>query len=532
MSSSQTPKEGGAGALDEERHFRTDRLKDGLGRHAARSGAVTAVSQGVKFFTGMAATVVLARLLTPQDYGLIGMVAVIIGFVSMFKDMGLSAATIQKKEITHDQVSTLFWINVALSVAVMLLTAALSPVVAWFYGEPRLLWITVGYAAGFLAGGLTVQHEALLRRQMRFGALAAIEITSLAVGLSVAVLMAWRGAGYWALICNQLVQGVTYAAGVWIVCGWRPRKPVRYSGVRQLLAFGGNLTGFHVVNYFARNLDNLLIGKFWGSRQLGLYARAYQLLLLPIDQINTPVGAVAVPALSRLNDSPERYRLAYLRILEKVAILTMPGVAFMISTSDWIVRLMLGSQWDEAARIFALLGFVGLVQPVANTIGWLFITQGRTRHMFKWGIAGSGLIIVSICVGLPWGAVGVAASYSAIFLLVVTPLLFWYVGRSGPVRAADIYRTIAPAACTALGVIGALFALRRWTAITQPLAGLAIAFGVAAVVTLLILSALPRGRAALVDFKQLLGLLRKEKEVEVGAVSLAESGRTSSQAAT
>lgn len=530
MPSSQTSKPGVPGPLDEERHFRTDRLRDGLARHAARSGAVTALSQGVKFFAGMGATVVLARLLTPQDYGLIGMVAVVVGFVSMFKDMGLSAATIQKEEITHGQVSTLFWINVALSAAGMLLTAALAPAVAWFYGEPRLVWITIGFAAGFLAGGLTVQHEALLRRQMRFGAIAAVEITALAVGLVVAIVMAWYGAGYWALVCNQLAQGVTYAAGVWVVCGWRPRRPVRHSGVRQLLAFGGNLTGFHVVNYFARNLDNMLIGKFWGSRQLGLYARAYQLLLLPIDQINTPVGAVAVPALSRLNDSPERYRLAYLRILEKVALLTMPGVAFMIGTSDWIVRLMLGSQWEEAGRIFALLGVVGLVQPVANTVGWLFITQGRTRHMFKWGVVGSGIIIASIVLGLPWGAVGVAASYSAIFLVVVTPLLFWYVGRSGPVRAADIYRTIAPAAGAALCVLGALFALRRAVVVTRPLAGLAVGFGVATIAALLILSALPRGRAALRDFRQLFSLLRKERDV--GAVGLAEPGRTSSPAAT
>ena len=529
MPLSQTSKQAEAIEHD-ERHFRTDRLKDDLGRRAARSGAVTILSQGVKFITMMAATVILARLLTPQDYGLIGMVAVIIGFVSMFKDMGLSTATIQKEEITGEQVSTLFWVNVALSVAVMLLTAALAPVVAWFYNEPRLVWITIGYAAGFLSGGLTVQHEALLRRQMRFTALAAIEITSLALGLIVGIVLAWKGMGYWALIFNQLVYGVAYAAGVWIVCNWRPGKPVRNSGVRSMLAFGGNLTGFHIINYFARNLDNLLIGKFWGSVQLGLYAKAYQLLLLPIDQINTPIASVAVPALSRLNDSPERYRQAYLRILEKVAILTMPGVAFMIACSDWIVNLVLGPQWSEASRIFALLGIVGLMQPVANTVGWLFITQGRTRDMFHWGLMGSSIIIISIIVGLPWGAVGVAAVYSAVFLLIVTPLLFWFVGRSGPVRASDFYRTVAPVACAALCVYGALFALRRSELITQPLVGLIVGFIITVVVTLLILAALPKGRMALRDFKQLFGLLRRKKETNV--VGLADSGRASSQAAT
>ena len=536
MPSSQTPEqeeqarslERGGG--DDERHFRTDRLKDDLGRRAARSGAVTVASQGFKFFAGMAATVVLARLLTPQDYGLIGMAAVVIGFVSMFKDMGLSAATIQKEEITGEQVSTLFWVNVGLSVAVMALTAALAPAVAWFYGDARLTWITVGYSAGFLFGGLTVQHEALLRRQMRFGALAAVEILSLLAGIAAAVILAWRGWGYWALVFNQLVQGVTYAAGVWAVCGWRPGRPVRYSGVRSMLAFGGNLTGFSVVNYFARNLDNLLIGKFWGSYQLGLYAKAYQLLLLPIDQINTPVASVAVPALSRLNDEPERYRQAYLRILEKVSILTMPGVAFMIACSDWIVSLVLGPQWTEAARIFALLGVVGLVQPVANTVGWLFITQGRTREMLRWGLIGSAIIIAAIAAGLPWGALGVAASYSIVFVFVVVPLLFWYVGRSGPVRAADFYRTIAPVACASACAFGALLLLRRVAVAARPLTGLLLGLAVAAAVTLLVLYALPAGRAALRDFKQLFGLLTKKREAS--APSLADPAAARSPAST
>src|SRR5256885_374208 len=172
---------------DESRHFRTDHLKADLGGRTARGGAVTIASQGIKFFTSMAATVVLARLLTPQDYGLIGMVAVVTGFISMFKDLGLSTATIQREKITADQISTLFWVNVGLSIAAMLLTAAIAPGVAWIYGEPRLMPITLGFAAGFLSGGLTVQHEALLRRLMRFSALATLEIISIMGGLVVAI---------------------------------------------------------------------------------------------------------------------------------------------------------------------------------------------------------------------------------------------------------------------------------------------------------------------------------------------------------
>jgi O-antigen/teichoic acid export membrane protein len=496
-----------------DHHFRTDHLKADLGSRTARGGVATITSQGFKFFIGMAATIVLARLLTPQDYGLVGMVAVVTGFVSMFKDMGLAVATIQKEKINAEQISTLFWINVALSVVVMLVTTAVAPGVAWFYGEPRLTMITIGFAAGFLFGGLTVQHEALLRRQMRFTALAVLEITSLVIGLGVAVMLARRGARYWALVINQLIQAITYAAGVWIVCGWIPGPPVRSSGVRSMFAFGGNLTGFHVINYFARNLDNMLIGKFWGSWQLGIYSKAYQLLLLPIDQINSPIAAVAVPALSRLADSPDRYRKAYLRILEKVAILTMPAMAFMIVCSDWIVNLILGPQWIAASRIFAVLGIVGLIQPVANTTGWLFMSQGRARDMFRWGLIGSTIMIVAIIAGLPWGAIGVALTYSSSFLFIVAPLLFWFVGRRGPVRTRDFYSAIAPVASASLCGLAAALLFRASTPSASMFLGMAACFLIISISTFLILVVLPSGRLLLRDAITIISLLTSKPPI-------------------
>ncbi|MET0648488.1 MAG: lipopolysaccharide biosynthesis protein [Pyrinomonadaceae bacterium] len=491
---------------DPDRHFRTDHLKDDLRARAARGGVLAVGSQGIKFFFSMAATVVLARLLTPDDYGLIGMVAVVTGFVSLFKDLGLSQATVQREEITAAQVSTLFWINVVVSAAAMFVTAALAPAVAWFYGEQRLALITLGYAAGFLAGGLTVQHEALLRRQMRFGALAALELGALVAGLVAAVALAWGGWGYWALVANQLVLGVVYAAGVWVVCRWVPGRPVRGSGVRSMLAFGGNLTGFHVVNYLGSNFDNLLVGRFWGARQLGLYAKAYQLLLLPIDQINSPVAGVSVPTLARLTGEPERYRSAYMRILEKLTLVTMPLAAFMIVTSDWLVRLVLGPQWDETARIFMILGFGALLLPIHNSTGWLFMTQGRTREMFHWGFIDVAMKVSLIAAGLPWGATGVAFGIVARVYLQ-GPLLYWYVGRRGPVRAGDIYRAAVPSACAAACTLAALIGLRALIPSATPLVGLAVSLVVTVCATLFALVCLPKGRAALHDLKNTFSLL-------------------------
>jgi PST family polysaccharide transporter len=334
---------------------------------------------------------------------------------------------------------------------------------------------------------------------MRFTSLAVVEIAAMLASVSTAMSLAWYGAQYWSLVFSQLVFVAATAVCVWLLSGWRPGFPTRRSGVRPMLVFGGNLTGFSLINYWARNLDNLLIGRIWGASQLGLYSRAYQLLLLPIDQISAPISAVAVPALSRLADSPERYRQAYLRIVAKVAMVTMPLMAFMIVTSDWMVRVILGSQWMGVSPLFAWLGIAGLVQPLASTAGWLFITQARTREMFQWGAIGSAILMVAICAGLPWGALGVAISYSLSNLLIVLPLLLWFVCRTGPVHAADVLRAIAPAAWASLCLLAALGLLRHPLDAFDAPGALALASTVAIVVVPLGFLVLPSGRLVLLD---------------------------------
>ena len=495
-----------------EQYFKTDHLKADLKGRTVRGGAVTVISQISKQVLGLGSTVVLARLLTPQDYGLLAMVTAVTGFVAMFKDMGLSMATVQRPEISQEQISTLFWVNVALGIAIFFVTVGIAPFISWYYGEPKLTLITIYLAIGFIFGGLTVQHQALLRRQMRFTSIAFIDISAVGLGIAVGIGSALFGMSYWALIFMILASTLTTAVGTWMMCHWRPGRPQHIGEVRSMLSFGGNLTGFNVVNYFARNLDNLLIGKFFGAKQLGLYSKAYQLLLLPLRQINGPVSSVAVPALSRLADSPELYRRTYLRILEKISILTMPAVAYMIVTSDWLILLILGPQWTEASRIFALLGIVGLVQPISNTTGWLFITQDRTRDMFKWGIIGSAISIGSIIAGLPWGAVGVAASYAIVGLFFQSPLLYWYVGREGPIRNRDFYITAAPAMCASSCVFIALIVFRKWVQISNPLTGLSVALGITVLIALSVFVILPAGRRALSDIWALIPSLYQRPE--------------------
>ncbi len=414
--------------------FSSEYSKANLKSRSVRGGLVTFTTQGITFFLGFLSTVVLARLLVPEDFGLIAMVTAVTRFITIFKDMGLSMATVQKENINHAQVSTLFWINLSLSLAIMLLVTALAPVIALFYNQARLTWITVSLASTFVFSGLTIQHQALLRRQMRFGSLALTQIISISIGILAAIVSALYGMGYWALVIKQLVESLTNMLAVWVACKWRPGKPVWRSGVRSMLSFGGNLTGFNLLNYFARNADNLLIGRFWGSVQLGLYAKAYGLLMLPIRQVTAPIAAVAIPALSRLQDDPVNYQRYYYRALRAIAFVTMPTIAMLAALSEEVIEIVLGNRWIGAAAIFKVLAFAALLQPVVNPVGWVFVSLGQTDRQLRWALFAAPITVISFIIGLPWGAYGIAFSYMICNLTVLAFPALWWSFRFSPIN--------------------------------------------------------------------------------------------------
>ena len=490
--------------------FDTEYLKTDLKGRSVRGGAVTMAAQGASFFLQMGSTVVLARLLTPQDFGLIAMVTAVTGFVLMFKDMGLSMATVQKAEVNHAQISTLFWINVGLSLGVMLVIAALAPAIAWFYNEPRLTWITLALAGAFVFGGFTIQHQALLRRNMRFGSLALIQIISMSVGILTAIIAAWYGGGYWSLVLMQLATAITSAIAVWVVCGWRPGLPVRRSGVREMLVFGGHLTFFNIISYFSRNLDNILIGWRWGSGPLGLYSKAYGLLMLPLRQINAPLSAVAIPVLSRLQEEPERYRRFYCRLLNVIAFITMPLVLGMAAVSEQLVYILLGKQWLRAATIFKILAFVAVAQPLAQTRGWLLVSLGQTRRYIYWGLISGSAVVVSFIVGLPWGPVGVAFCYTVCGYMLLYPA-YKFAFRYSPIKMKDLYYAIRRPLPIAIAMylcmeLTKLYVI-SWGAIWTLVMCSAVGFLVLALAILL----WPAARSEALNILECVRLLRKSK---------------------
>jgi PST family polysaccharide transporter len=484
--------------------FATSHLADDLRGRALRGGAVTLTGQGAMLCLQVGSTMVLARLLTPSVFGLIAMMTAVTGFLALFKDLGLSTATVQKRQVTHEEVNFLFWVNVTVSAVLMIVVAALGPALALLYREPALTLITAVTSIGFLFDGLGVQHAALLQRQMRFVALTVIQVSAMAISVAVAIVMALCGTGYWALVAMSIVTAAVATVGYWVACSWRPGRPRRAAGVREMLAFGGYLTGFNTVNYFARNMDNVLIGWRWGPGPLGLYSRAYSILMLPLQQINAPAATVAVPSLSRLQDEPDRYRRAYREVLGKLTLVTAPLVALMTATSGWIIAIVLGPQWHGAAAIFAWLGIAAFVQPVTNTTGWLFITQHRTREFFIWGLIGSAIAVASFVVGLPHGPVGVAAAYAISSLLIGTPCLLWYVGRRGPVSAKDILQACLKPWLTGLAVLAVIVLLRLAFPHLGPVVGLALAAALTAAIMLPVLRFTRLGKEAVADLRSLL----------------------------
>jgi PST family polysaccharide transporter len=407
-------------------------------------GGVAAVSgQGVKFVVQTATTMVLARLLSPQDFGLLGMVVVVTGFLALFQDAGLGMATVQRLEVTHEQTSTLFWINVAVGAILATLCAALAPVMVAFYHEPRLYWITVVSGGTLMLNGLAAQHSALLQRSMRFVTQAKIGVLSLTVGSGTGIVMALLGCRYWSLVGMAMVSALVSVGGVWLAVPWVPGPPRRRSGIRSMLHFGGLATCNSFVVFLAWNAEKILLGRVWGPDALGLYGRAFQLVTLPVQQLNTAVTGVAFPALSRIQNDAKRLARSFLRGFSLLISATIPITITCALFAEEIVRVVLGAKWMEAAPIFRLLSPVAVVFAVANPFSWLLMSTGRIGRALTLAAATTPLVILGIVLGLSHGPKGVALGYSSAMTALVIPIAAWSKHGTG-ITWADLWEATNP----------------------------------------------------------------------------------------
>ena len=380
---------------------------------------------------------ILSRLLEPRDFGLIGMAAAFTGVLFLFRDFGLSTATVQRATVSEEQTSTLFWLNFLFGAILTLVTVVFAPAVASFYHEPRLLWITRIVAFGFVFNGAGVQHSAILQRNMRFTAIAVTDMIALVVSTTIAIVGALMGYGYWALAAMTASLPFFGVVGVWFATGWIPGLPRRGMGVRSMLRFGSTVTLNSLVLYMAFNMDKVLLGRFWGSEVLGIYSRAYQVIRIPTDSLNYTVGEVAFSALSRVQGAADRLRRYFLRGYSLVLSLTFPITVACGIFPEEIVSVLLGSKWHSAVQTFRLLAPTILVFAIANPLGWLLTSLGMVGRGLKIAFVLAPVMFAGYLLGLSHGANGVAFAYSVTMLVWLVPIVAWTV-HGTPVSLKDV----------------------------------------------------------------------------------------------
>jgi O-antigen/teichoic acid export membrane protein len=435
-------------------------MKD-LKERTIRGGSARGVALAANFLLRVGSLMVLARLLNPKDFGLLGMVTAFTGVLSLFRDFGLSAAAIQRASVSEEQSSTLFWINVLFGAILTIIGVLLAPVVAAFYHEPRLFWVMCVVAIGFLINGAGVQHSALLQRQMRFTALAWIDVGSLIASIILAIGAAKAGYGYWALVAMTLSLPFTSTIGLWLASAWVPGVAHRGVGIRSLMRFGGTLTLSGLIYYVATNFEKVLLGRFWGAEALGIYGRAYQLIRIPTDNLNSAVGDVAFSALSRIQDDPSRLRRFFLKGYSLVLAITVPiTIACGLFAHD-MVLVLLGPKWKEAAGIFRLLAPMMLIFAILNPLGWLLNAMGLIGRSLKIAVVIAPLMISSYVIGLPYGPRGVALAYSAVMTLWLFPGIAWAV-HGTVISFWDVLRETSRPLASIIPAAGLAFGVRQY----------------------------------------------------------------------
>lgn len=436
-------------SLESDQYFNNDSLSQDLGRKTARGSIVTVSAQGVRFVLQLGSTMVLARLLTPGDFGLIGMVMIVVNLLNMLKDFGLSQATIQRSSITRAEVSNLFWVSLTVSCFLALCVALCAPLIASFYGRDELVDLIIFLAFFMVVQGLGLQHRALITRKMEFIKLAIVESCAMLAGVIVAIVMAFYGFSYWSLVGQAGAVAVASSFGCFFCCRWLPSSPSFSISVRPYLKYGGNLAGFNLLNFFSRNADNVMIGYAWGAGPLGLYTKAYSLLMLPLQQINGPMTKVMLPVLSQLQDCPEEYKRYYLKAVGYTIALTFPIVGLFLASSHFIVLIFLGSGWLGAVSIFQALVPAAFISALNVTTGWVYASLGTTDRQLKWTLFAAPLHVFAMLIGLRWGAVGVAWGVSLSFCIIRVPyLVYTYKGTS--LRLVDVLTIVGRGLCAVL----------------------------------------------------------------------------------
>ena len=440
-------------------YFADNKPMDGHGRLSARSGASSMMIRVVNAVFQFGSVLVLARLLAPEDYGLVGMVLAITGFATLFVDLGSREAIARQERVTATEVSALFWMTLGMGCGLTLLLSAIAPLIARFYGEPRLTNITVVSSLVFVTSSLACQHQALMRRAMMFQRLASIEVAAGILSGALSILMALGGWHYWALVLRPVVMSVLIVAGVWLSCGWVPSKPTVTRNVKSMIRFGVTLIGNSLTEYARGNFDRIAIGWRYGAASLGQYQNALQVFSNVLDPLNY-LNEVAVGSLSKLLDNLKEFRRLWSKAISTVTFFVMPAFGLLAVTSQDLIVLILGSKWASAGMILSILALRGIPQVMDRTLTWLHVSAGRADRLIRWSLCAAFLHLVGLAIGLQFGVTGVAVVSVAMTYLLFLPGVA-YAGKPLGIGIKDIVMAVGPQFGGAVAAVGIGLVLRQ-----------------------------------------------------------------------
>lgn len=424
-----------------EGYFDDHKVSKDLGRRALRGGVVSVAMQYGNGALQIAAAIILARILAPEDFGLVAIVTVLTSFAPAIIDFGLGDATAQRSKITPGQVSSLFWLSTAIGGTIAVVVAACSPLIAAIYREPRLGPIALCTAISFVLWGASNQHLALLRRTMRFGTVARIQVSSTFAGVAIAIVMALCGYGYWALVLRPITSAVWLACGAWLFCRWRPGFPVVDAEVRSMVRFGLNVVSFSATYSLARAVDRIGLSLLYRPAVVGYYQNATTLYENSILSVLVQLHTVGSASLSKLQSNPAALREKYEAALSALAFFMMPVAAILSVTAEDITVLLLGQKWRAAGSLLSILALRGIFQVIEGSQGWVHLSIGRADRWKKWGIVSLAVQLVAVLGGLPFGPEGVAAASVIATVLLAVPSIE-YAGRPIGIGAAVVMRAV------------------------------------------------------------------------------------------
>ncbi|MFT4050808.1 MAG: lipopolysaccharide biosynthesis protein [Microbacterium sp.] len=388
-------------------------------------------------------SVVLARVLGPQAYGIIAQASIYIALTTLLLDQGLTAALISKKSVTRSTASAATTVNLALAFALLAVTAVLAAPIATFFATPELRVVLMVLAGGLVLKAAAIVPRMLLMRQMKFTAIAVADVGGSLAGGAAGVVAAIGGLDYWALVI-QLVVSDLFAAAVLVVAARPPGPSLRLAVLRDDLGFSVRVFFGNFVSFASRNVDNILIGRFFGADALAYYSLAYRVLLTPVQMVGQVVTRVLFPAIARVSSDVPQIGALIVRSTSAIALLAFPAMAFVAVSAPDAVPLILGTAWAPAIPVLQVLAITGARQAVTSVNGAVLLGLGLAKTHLRFNILAAAVQILGMAAGVPWGIFGVATGYT-IAGIILTPVIFWLqVKHAGLSWRTQVKALVAP----------------------------------------------------------------------------------------